>query len=146
MSKREYIALSKKSDKKISMKYDFFGVLQEAKFFGEKWEEKQVSHAIRNLIPIKEESIVEAMERKDLPFEYRAVPEDLNFSAFWNLYAKKVGKIARTEKLWKALPDTEKSEILIFLETKFNLKYLGSPYKPYPETFLSNKMWLADKI
>lgn len=146
MKTRKYVLIHNESDKKIEFDYDFLGNLTEIKFCGERWNEKETKYALLNLVPITESAALYATERTDLKITYRKVQDDLTFKAFWNCYGKKVGKMLKAQRLWESITDAERVEIFIFLE-KYNKKYIGKEeFKPYPETFLRNKMWLVEKI
>jgi len=72
------------------------------------------------------------------------VPMDLTFDNFWTKYGYKVGDKAKTEKLWKAMNDGEKTEALNKIN-KYNA-YLESTGvgKVYAERYLSKKYYQND--
>jgi hypothetical protein len=144
---REYIALHKKSDKKIYLKYDYFGVLEEVKFKGERWTEEQIKWFFdgkRN--HFTETEILQMCENKTLDFDYQMLPTDLSFSVFWNAYAYKVGGIPNAQKQWNLLSDAEKLEALIYIPKYKQKKKIETTALLYPERYLKGKVWLAEKI
>ncbi|WP_407479933.1 hypothetical protein [Elizabethkingia anophelis] len=146
MSKREYVALHNVSEKKILLKYDYFGVIQEVKLTGERWSEEEAKYAVRNMVPYNEIDVSTIAKDKQLPFEYQEIPDDLSFKNFWNTYGYKVGKIAMAQKAWNSLSDEEKVECLLFVP-KFKMsKMVDKTAMPYPSTFLNQRYWMAEKI
>lgn len=108
--KREYIALHKKSDKKIYFKYSALGVIEELRLYGERFTEEQARWIFQSKrMPFTEVDMLQLCENKALDFTYLPMPEDLRFETFWNAYGYKKGKIAATQKAWKALTDAEKN-------------------------------------
>lgn len=144
---REYIAMHKKCDKKIYFKYDFFGVLEEVKFYGERWKEEQVKwifESKRN--HYCETEMLKLCEIKDMDFDYRAIPTDLSFENFWKTYGYKKGKLVRAQRLWGDLKDAERLEALLYIPIYKHSKAIDKTAMLYPETYLYNKVWLAEKI
>lgn len=147
MSKREYVALHKKSDKKIYFKYDFLGVIEEVKLSGERYTEEQARWILQSKrMPFTETDMLLLCENKTLDFDYKPIPTDLSFKTFWDNYSYKKGKIAQTQKLWNNLKDSEKVEVLLFIPKFKESKLIDKTAMPYASTFLNQKYWLADKI
>lgn len=142
---KNYIALHKNSDLKINILYAETGVLQFAEFTGSRWTEKQVSYAIKNLVPITEDFMLLNLENRNLEFEFIKRPTDLSFKAFWDLYGNKVGKMVTTEKAWSKLTDLDKIDALLFIPKFKNKKQIDGTALPYPSTYLNQKYWLAEK-
>ena len=143
----EYIAMHKKCDKKIYFKYDFFGVLEEIRFYGERWKEDQVKwifESKRN--HYSETEMLKLCEIKDMDFDYRAIPTDLSFENFWKTYAYKKGKLVRAQRLWGDLKDSERLEALLYIPIYKLSKAIDKTAMLYPETYLYNKVWLVEKI
>ncbi|AGC39502.1 hypothetical protein JSO53_04140 [Riemerella anatipestifer] len=144
---REYIALHKKSSRKIYFKYSFLGVLEELKMYGEKYTEEQVKWVLQSTrMPFTESQMLFLCSNKKLDFDYMPMPTDLSFEFFWNLYGYKKGKIATTQKAWNALSDADKIEVLLYIPKFKETKKIDKTAMPYPSTFLNQKYWLADKI
>ncbi|MDY3337810.1 hypothetical protein PG279_01290 [Riemerella anatipestifer] len=144
---REYIALHKKSSRKIYFKYSFLGVLEELKLYGEKYTEEQVKWVLQSTrMPFTESQMLVLCSNKKLDFDYMPMPTDLSFEVFWNLYGYKKGKIATTQKAWNALSDAEKIEVILYIPKFKESKKIDKTAMPYPSTFLNQKYWLADKI
>ena len=145
--KREYIALHKKSDKKIYFKYSYLGVIEEVKLYGERYTEEQAQWIFQSKrMPFTETAMLQLCENKTLDFDYLPMPTDLRFETFWNTYGYKKGKIASTQKLWNALTDAEKIEVLLYIPKFKKQKTIDKTAMPYASTFLNQKYWLAEKI
>ncbi|WP_244314653.1 hypothetical protein [Riemerella anatipestifer] len=77
---REYIALHKKSSRKIYFKYSFLGVLEELKLYGEKYTEEQVKWVLQGTrMPFTESQMLFLCSNKKLDFDYMPMPTDLSF-------------------------------------------------------------------
>ncbi|MBN2747173.1 MAG: hypothetical protein JXR34_10650 [Bacteroidales bacterium] len=74
------------------------------------------------------------------------VQEDLSFEAFWTAYKYKVGKKARTERLWKSLSNQERELVFISLPRYQRFVAFKNQESAYAETFLNNKMWENEYI
>lgn len=81
--------------------------------------------------------------------EHNIIEEDIiednnkGFSAFWDLYNKKVGAKDKCESKWNKLTDAEREKIMQTLPA-----FLGSikdkQFQPYAETYLNQKRWNDD--
>ncbi|OBS12557.1 hypothetical protein ATE49_04870 [Elizabethkingia miricola] len=144
---KNYVALHKKSDHKIYLSYDTFGVLVKLEFSGERWKESTIDWIFKpGRIPLTESDIWTRIENKTLEFTYMEIPTDLSFSNFWNLFAYKKGKIPGAQRYWERLTDAEKIEALLYIPKLHTQKKADGTAMPYPQSYISGKYWLADKI
>ncbi|MCT4181623.1 hypothetical protein BAS06_09345 [Elizabethkingia miricola] len=144
---KNYVALHKKSDHKIYLSYDTFGVLVKLEFSGERWKEETIDWIFKpGRIPLTESDMWTRIENKTLEFNYMEIPTDLSFSNFWNLYAYKKGKIPGAQRYWERLTDAEKIEALLYIPKLHIQKKADGTAMPYPQSYISGKYWLADKI
>lgn len=144
---KNYVALHKKSDHKIYLSYDTFGVLVKMEFSGERWKEETIDWIFKpGRIPLTESDMWTRIENKTLEFNYMEIPTDLSFSNFWNLFAYKKGKIPGAQRYWERLTDAEKIEALLYIPKLHTQKKVDGTAMPYPQSYISGKYWLADKI
>ncbi len=144
---KNYVALHKKSDHKIYYSYDIFGVLVKMEFSGERWKEETIDWIFKpGRIPLTESDMWSRIENKTLEFNYMEIPTDLSFSNFWNLFAYKKGKIPGAQRYWERLTDAEKIEALLYIPKLHTQKKADGTAMPYPQSYISGKYWLADKI
>ena len=68
-----------------------------------------------------------------------ATPQTADFSIFWNLYDKKVGR-PKCEKLWEKLTVKEKHACLNYIPL-YRQAQPDKQFRKNPETFLRNKSW-----
>jgi len=82
------------------------------------------------------------LEKNPGMFLLKEVPEDMSFVVFWEAYKHKVGNKARAEKLWNALPETDRlaalravPRYLYFLVQRPNME------QAFAETWLNQRRW-----
>ncbi|MDV3711207.1 hypothetical protein [Elizabethkingia anophelis] len=144
---KNYVAIHKKSDHKINLTYDTFGVLVKIEFAGERWKPETINWIFQpGRLPLSESEIWHRIENKALEFDYMEIPTDLSFSNFWNLFANKKGKIPSAQRFWEKLTDAEKIEALLYIPKLHAQKKADGTALPYPQTYISGKYWLAEKI
>ncbi|MBN1651730.1 MAG: hypothetical protein JW857_10400 [Bacteroidales bacterium] len=69
------------------------------------------------------------------------VQQDLSFESFWNAYKYKVGKKARTERLWNSLDKLERELVFIAIPKYHRFISSKNQESAYAETWLNNRMW-----
>lgn len=143
-----YIIIHKTSERKITLGYDrTFGTLRSVELSKANWGEDEITIVLRHANKLRTETdFIQKMKEKDVDFDYLEMPKDLRFEFFWNAYGYKKGKIAQTMKLWEALTDAEKIEVLLYIPKFKESKKIDKTAMPYASTFLNQKYWLADKI
>ncbi len=145
---KTYIIIHKASERKVILSYDgTFGMLRKVELSNARWTAEDITIILREVNRLKTESdFLKKMETKTPDFNYLEMPQDLRFEVFWNQYGYKKGKIAQTQKLWQALSDAEKIEVLLYIPKFKESKKIDKTAMPYASTFLNQKYWLADKI
>lgn len=84
-----------------------------------------------------------------MPVEYlaprKSEEKEINipFTAFWDLYAKKVGNKRRAEQLWIKLKDRDREQIIKTLPA-FKAGIRDKQFQPYPERYLTGERWNDD--
>lgn len=68
---------------------------------------------------------------------------NIDFSAFWDLYNKKVGAKDKCESKWNKLTDAEREKIMQTLPA-FLSSIKDKQFQPYAETYLNQKRWNDD--
>jgi hypothetical protein len=70
------------------------------------------------------------------------IPFDTSFNTFWNSYGSKMGNKGRSERLWAALNETERTKAIKYIQTYNNwlLQNTGVS-KKLPETYLNQQPW-----
>lgn len=145
---KDYIIIHKESERKVTLSYDnIFGLLRKVELSNARWQEEEITIVLREAHLLRTESnFLSKMQGKYNDWDYLEVPRDLRFEVFWNIYGYKKGKIASTQKLWNALTDAEKIEVLLFIPKFKQQKIADKTAMPYASTFLNQKYWLAEKI
>lgn len=145
---KDYIIIHKTSDRKITLTYDnTFGTLRKVELSNARWTTEEITIVLREVNKLRTEAdFLQKMEQKVPDFDYLEMPRDLRFEVFWNACGYKKGKIATTQKLWNALTDAEKIEVLLFIPKFKESKLIDKTAMPYASTFLNQKYWLAEKI
>lgn len=71
------------------------------------------------------------------------IKPDLSFTAFWNKYGYKVGKLKQTEDLWNKLSEKNKNMAMDYIDKqKAHLAVKGTA-TPYASSYLNGQYWLA---
>ncbi|HRO75770.1 MAG TPA: hypothetical protein PLP27_06460 [Crocinitomicaceae bacterium] len=91
--------------------------------------------------PIRLTDIDKWKQAKVPNVQIRAVADDLTFERFYKLYDQKFGKKPRAQKLWEALPDTERAKAIAHIQ-KYN-QFLAQTNiaKKNADTYLSQEIW-----
>jgi len=104
---------------------------------------RQVEWLLNNL-PSKESELEGFGKTALLRISHAAV--DLSFDAFWNAFKYKVGKKARTRRLWEAMAELQKQTALSVIPRYHRFIAFKHQESAYPETWLNNEMWENDYV
>ena len=98
----------------------------------------QTGFLLKN-IPVKECNLIPTAKACRLLLS--EVASDTSFVSFWNAYGYKVGKKARTERLWNSMTDIQKQTALSVIPRYKQFVAFKNQDSAYPETWLNNNMW-----
>jgi hypothetical protein len=102
--------------------------------------EEQFAWLIARL-PVRQTDITALVEMSKGKIKVEQIPNDLSFEVFWNAYRNKVGDKAKAEKLWQALNDAARVEVLDSLKKYETYLSKTKVAKVYPERYLSQQRW-----
>ncbi|NSW46221.1 MAG: hypothetical protein HPY79_10455 [Bacteroidales bacterium] len=123
---------------KLEVAYDESGVLYALEFHCDVTYDR-----VRRLLQVNDIITYDNMLLLTSHFKMKVaeIAEDLSFDRFWNVYSYKVGNKTKTEKLWNALSDADKTTCLRRIKAyKSYLERTGIA-QAYPETYLRNRRW-----
>lgn len=143
---RKYIATHRHTELRMLFTYDQNGNLVATELIGP-WKIEQIEWFYTKFkLPITINVMWEYCEKDKALWLFIEQPTDLSFKYFYDLYGYKKGGPLKAQELWQKLPDDEKLEVLLFIpKYKMQKQTEGTALK-YPEFFLRNKPWLAEKI
>lgn len=131
----EYFAESRNTDFKALLRYDEAGQLQALEFHSA--NEAQISYMCMLLSKDSSAEHIAGVESLKL---YEA-EQDLSFAAFWAAFKYKVGKKARAERLWNAMPEADRQAVFVKIPSYHQFIAIMNQNSAYPETWLNNRMW-----
>jgi len=99
---------------------------------------KQINFMLAKLPALENELEAFVQQHK---LKLSQVQQDLSFEAFWNAYKYKVGKKARTERLWNSLSKQERELVFVAIPRYRRFIAFKNQESAYAETWLNNKMW-----
>ena len=69
---------------------------------------------------------------------------DLSFTKFWDTYGHKIGKRARVQKKWDALPKEDKIMAMGSIRRLRNYYDFKKYDMPYPESYINGRLWESE--
>lgn len=104
-----------------------------------RWEKQQVEDQVDNTVVLPKSysgnTIIQDNTKEN--------NINLGFSAFWDLYGKKVGDKEKCDRKWKKLTEAEREKIMQTLPA-FLKTIKDKQFQPYPEAYLNKKRWNDD--
>lgn len=130
-----------RKDGTITFTFDLNGDLILFKYQGDLLTDKQRKWMYPR-IPVQQDQIKNWMAIKE--FTVTKGEPDISFEAFWLTYGEKSKKI-RSQKLYKALSDTEKFNAIAGIKRYNNwLRRQNGINRMLPDTYLYQKRWLDE--
>src|SRR5437016_1542470 len=71
------------------------------------------------------------------------IKPDLSFTAFWNKYAYKIGKMHKAEEYWNKLSEKNKNLAMNYIDRLDSHLAIKGTAKPYPTSYLNGQYWLV---
>lgn len=137
MTERSYILTGKKFQGSVLFKYGLTGYLTAFKVQGILTDVQL--KALYKFIPLHFSQVRDLKNLGDVSID--EVPVDLSFENFWKTYGNYAGKKKRTEAMWDALNDAERSKCLNYISIYNTQKAKDGTNRVYPETYISNRVW-----
>ncbi len=104
-----------------------------------RWELERIKNQQVNATALPQQSVSNAIIQEKIIEDNINIP----FSAFWDLYNKKVGAKEKCESKWRKLTETEREKIMSTLPV-FLSKIKDKQFQPHAETYLNQKRWNDD--